>query len=486
MSLSRSNLAILLLLCIASAVQAQVKQPRYADSIEAKIRLVENNLRGWIRFENGPDLPGKLADRMKQYNVRGLSIAIIRNYKVEWARGYGYADQEEQRPVTTETMFQAASISKSLNAVGVLKLVEEGKLRLDEDINKYLKSWHPAADSGKITIAHLLSHMAGLTVHGFRGYAAGETIPTIVQMLQGKRPANSPEVRPAFAPGKRFEYSGGGTLITQLIVTETTGMPYDQYMARAVLRPLGMTGSTFSQPAPASKAALLATGYRESGQPIKGKYHIYPEMAPAGLWTTPTDLGKYIIETQLAYAGRSSKVLSPAMTKTRLTPFIDKSAALGVFVFDTENGKYFNHNGGNDGFRSVYYGSLDGGYGMVLMVNSDNFNLLHEVKRSIAFAYGWDYFSKQTVKKLAAVPADTLKQYTGSYKFRTDTFTIAEQDGKMTLTINNSTQPMVMYFTSGTEFVMQEFWTPIRFIRGAKGFNMYFKDGEDDILFEKQ
>lgn len=456
-------------------------QEKYAADVEEKIRQVENNLMGWVKFENGPNTASNLKDRMKNYRVPGISIAVIRNYKVEWARGYGFADVEEKRPVTTKTLFQAASISKSLNAVGVLKLVEQNKLSLDEDINKYLKSWHPSADSGKITIANLLSHTAGLTVHGFRGYEVTDTLPTVVQVLQGKKPANSPEVKPAFAPGLRFQYSGGGTTISQLIVTEQTGRPYDQYQQQEVLDPMGMTGSFYTQPAPASKKDLLATAYWANGNPVKGKYHVYPEMGAAGLWTNPVDLSKYIIETQLAYEGRSSKVLSPAMTKKRLTPYIDKTAGLGVFIFEN---KWFNHNGGNEGFRCVYYGSLEGGNGVVVMVNSDNFEVISEVMRSIGSVYGWKEFNNAVSKKLADVPADTLKQYTGTYKFGNITLVVAEKENNMILT--QGQQNMRMYFTSGKDFVITETRVEAGFEKGEKGFDMVVRQNGQVTRFLKQ
>lgn len=473
---TKTLVCLLVLLSIISSCYAQEK---YAAEVEEKIRQVENNLAAWVKFENGPELKSNLKERMEYYKVPGISIAVIRNYKVEWARGYGYADVEEKRPVTTQTLFQAASISKSLNAMGVLKLVEQNKLSLDEDINKYLKSWHPSADSGKITIANLLSHTAGLTVHGFGGYEVNDTLPTVVQILQGKKPANSPEVKPAFAPGVRFQYSGGGTTITQLIVTEQTGRPYDQYQQQEILDPMGMTSSFYTQPAPASKKDLLTTAYRENGKPVEGKYHVYPEMAAAGLWTNPLDLSKYIIETQLAYEGKSSKVLSQAMTKKRLTPYLN--AGLGVFIFEN---KWFNHNGGNEGFRCVYFGSLEGGNGMVIMVNSDNFGVINEVMKSIGITYGWNEFYKPVVKQLAEVPADTLKQYPGTYKFQQITL-VVEQKGEH-LFINQDENSSRMYFTSGNSFVIADVPADARFEKGPKGFDLVIKQNGRETRFLKQ
>lgn len=452
-------------------------QEKYSAEVEEKIRQVENSLASWVKFDNAPAIKLTLRERMQHYKVPGISIAVIRNYQVEWARGYGFADVEEKRPVTTKTLFQAASISKSLNAVGVLKLVEQNKLSLDADINTYLKSWHPSADSGKITIANLLSHTAGLTVHGFRGYETKDSLPAVVQILQGKKPANSPEVKPAFAPSVRFQYSGGGTTVSQLIVTEQTGRRYDEYQQQEVLDPMGMTGSFYTQPAPASKKDLLATGYRQNGKPVEGKYHTYPEMGAAGLWTNPIDLSKYIIETQLAYEGKSAKVLSQAMTKKRLTPYIDQSAALGVFI--TEN-KWFNHNGGNEGFRCTYYGSLEGGNGMVIMVNADDFYVIGEVMRSICSTYGWEEFNKTTVKTLAEVPTDTLKHYTGTYKFQHITLVVEQKGAHLFLTQDDHSGRM--YFTSSKDFVITDTRAEASFDKGG----LVVKQNGQEVRFVKQ
>ncbi|GEP94112.1 serine hydrolase domain-containing protein [Chitinophaga cymbidii] len=441
----------------------------YSSEVENRIRQVESNLASWVEIEGQPRWT--LEERLRHYKVPGISIAVIRDYKIEWARGYGWADVEEKRRVTPQTLFQAASISKSLNGVAILKLVERQQLKLDEDINTYLKTWHPSADSGKITLNHLLSHTAGLTIHGFPGYEVTDTLPTVEQILRGEKPANTKEVKPAFTSGKRMQYSGGGTTISQLILTGVTGEKYDVFLQREVLDPLGMTGSFFTQPAPQSKKNLLATGHHRNGEPVKGKYHVYPEMAAAGLWTTPTDLAKYIIETQLSYAGQSSKVLSPAMTKTRLTPYINPSSALGVFIRKEKEHTYFSHNGGNEGFTSTYLGSLDGGNGYVIMVNSDNFDVANEVVRSIGLTYGWKDFHQTQKIKTVTVPADTLRQYAGTYKLGNTTVVATFANNELRISIDGG-EPLLAHFSSVNEFFFVEFPPLVKFEKGAKGFDI--------------
>lgn len=204
--------------CIQTSNLPGQNNTTYSKEVRAKIKQFENNLGLWVQIGNQQFT---LADRMKSNHVNGVSIALIKDYKIEWAKGYGWADSAEKRPVTTNTLFQAGSISKSLNGVGIIKLVQEGKLNLDSDINIYLKSWKFPYDSlskgKKITIANLLSHTAGLTVHGFDGYEKGDTIPTMIQILNGEKPANNKAIRSMYEPSLKSEYSGGGTTISQLI-----------------------------------------------------------------------------------------------------------------------------------------------------------------------------------------------------------------------------------------------------------------------------
>ncbi len=222
------------------------------------------------------------------------------------------------------------------NATGpsILKLAEQGKLDTAADINQFLKSWQFPYDSvsknKKITVLNLLSHTASLDIHGFPGYDRKDSFPTLIQVLKGERPANTKKVRSVGQPGKAFRYSGGGTTITQLILKDITGKDYAQWMQQNVLNPLGMKNSSYVQPP--VDTANLATGYYNDGSPVPGKYHVYPEQAAAGLWTTPSDLARYMIDCQLTLKGEKGKILSTPMMKTRMTPYIDKNAALGVFI----------------------------------------------------------------------------------------------------------------------------------------------------------
>jgi CubicO group peptidase (beta-lactamase class C family) len=381
--MKKINLILLLFLSLNS----------FTQEVNDKIKLFENNLNYWDKSKSKK---WSLKERMAFYNVNAVSIAVIKDYKIEWTKAYGYADVSEKKSATTQTLFQAASISKSINSLGILKLVEEGKLGLDDDINNYLKDWKFPYDSvskgKKISIANLLSHKAGLSTSGFGGYAKGESLPTTIETLDGLKPSNSGAVRSIFEPGLKFQYSGGGTTITQLILENTTGEKYEDYMLKNVLIPLGMNSSSFNQPPSKEKKNILATGYNMSKE-VKGKYHIYPEKAAAGLWTNPTDLSKYIIETQLSLLGKSNKILSKEISAKRL------ENNFGVFLNDFKGTKYFGHSGGNEGFVCYYVGSLEDGNGMVVMTNGRSSMLLNEIVSSIASLNNWKNYPLESNKE---------------------------------------------------------------------------------------
>ncbi len=445
-----------LFFCIQTSNLSAQNNTTYSKEVQTKIKKFENNLGLWVQIGNQQFT---LADRMKSNHVNGVSIALIKDYKIEWAKGYGWADSAEQRPITINTLFQAGSISKSLNGVGILKLVQEGKLNLDSDINIYLKSWKFPYDSlskgKKITIANLLSHTAGLTVHGFDGYEKGDTIPALIQILNGEKPANNKAIRSMYESSLKSEYSGGGTTISQLILQDVTGQPYDTYMWNNVLNPMGMSNSFYTQPPPADKENLLATGYYNDGKEVKGKYHIYPEQAAAGLWTNPTDLAKYIIETQLSLQGKSNKVLSPETTRLRLTPYIDSSAALGVFIIKKGNEKYFNHSGSDEGFIAEYYGSMENGNGVVVMANTDNWSLLSEIVNSLASVYNWKDFYTPKIKIVVTINNEILKSYVGNYKLHRDTLKVTLETEGLMIRLDSKTKYKI-YFTSDTYFFILE------------------------------
>jgi CubicO group peptidase (beta-lactamase class C family) len=355
----------------------------------AHTRNVEANLQPAV-IKAG-DKPASLAERMRQYDVPGLSVAVIHNGKVEWARGWGVRDTTSCAAVTPETAFQAASISKVATAMVALRLVEQGKIGLDRNINDALRSWKMPSDPklapNGISLRQLLSHTAGLGVHGFNGYLPDTPLPTPVQILDGVSPSNSGAVRNVLPAGSQFEYSGGGYVVTQLALSDVSGVPFAELAQREVLRPLGMTRSAYAQPPSPAIRANMALGHA-NGSPIPGNFHVYPELGPAGLWTTAGDLARLLIDIQASDAGNKGHRLSPAMTRKMLTPVKD-NWGLGVALY-TSGVARFGHDGVNEGFQSfmiAYVGKSDG---IVALTNGgQGRRLMDEVVRAIATDYAW-------------------------------------------------------------------------------------------------
>ncbi len=420
----------LVLLLAGGALAGAVAALPSPDAREAG---VENGLRPPVLIEG--DKTWSIEERMRHYGVPGVSIAVIRDSKIEWAKGYGLADVESKQPVTPATLFQAGSVSKPVAAMGALALVQDGKLSLTADINTVLKSWKVPGNAHTaktpVTLEELLSHTAGLTVHGFPGYAAGAPLPTVPQVLDGAPPANTAPVRVDIDPGTQYVYSGGGYTIAQLAMTDVTGQPFPALMQKLVLGPLGMKESTYEQPLPAALAAMAAAGYGADGQPdmkpVAGKRHVYPEMAAAGLWTTPSDLARFAIGLQKMLAGGKGP-LSKATAENMVTPRRD-DYALGLGIREEGQTKYFMHGGSDEGFLTQLTASTNRGYGAVVMANSNAAGpLMEEILRAIGAAYYWEGYQIDPISMVRLSPED-LAIFAGRYRLDADTMLIVTPSG---------------------------------------------------------
>lgn len=330
---------------------------------------------------------------MRAYRVPGISVAVFDGFRVVWAKAYGVKETGKPEPVTLDTLFQAGSISKPVAAMAAMHYVERGRFSLDEDINAKLTSWKVPENeftrTEKVTLRRLLSHSAGLTVHGFPGYAVTAPVPTIVQVLDGATPANTAPVRVDMVPGTKFRYSGGGTTVVQLALVDQLGKPFPQIMDDTVLAPLGLKNSTYQQPLPAVRAAQAAAGHRRNGKLVDGRWHVYPEMAAAGLWTTPWDLAQVAIEVARAKAGQSKRVISQDTARLMLTPQAGE-VGLGFFLDASGKTDRFGHGGADEGFQAVLTAFAATGRGVAIMMNSDNGTpAVQPLLDSIAREYEW-------------------------------------------------------------------------------------------------
>jgi CubicO group peptidase (beta-lactamase class C family) len=338
--------------------------------------------------------------QMKKGGITGLSLAIIDGGKIVRNQGYGFTDKSGKTPVTASTLFQAGSISKPVAALGALHLVDKGLLSLDENVNTKLRTWavpqNKFTDARNVTLRLILSHTAGMTVHGFPGYRVGVPLPTLIQVLNGEKPANTAAIRINQIPGKNWRYSGGGYVVMQQMVLDVTGKPFPRFMDEAVLKPLGMSSSTYSQPLPEEMAPKAATGYGGIfGQSVNGGWHIYPEMAPAGLWTTAGDLARFAISIQSSVAGHSNPVISQSLTRQMLT-VEQMNYGLGLGLRGNGRTLRFGHDGANAGFNAVMSAYAYAGKGAVVMINkNEHTDAMGQIFGCIAEQYHWPDYNKK-------------------------------------------------------------------------------------------
>ncbi|MEM1124797.1 MAG: serine hydrolase domain-containing protein, partial [Bacteroidota bacterium] len=396
-----------------------------------KIKQVENGLSNYHQIKGEPTWT--IAERMNHYGVPGMSIAVIHDYKVAWTKTYGVTDKTTKEPVTENTLFQAASISKPIAAYAALSMVEDGQLALEQNINDFLKAWqvpdNELTTKEKVTLKRLVSHKAGLTVHGFLGYSPDLPVPTLVQLLDGKTPANSAPIRVDKTPGGASRYSGGGYCVLQQAMIDVAGKTFPEIMQERVLAPLGMNKSTYTQPLPADQLKLAATGYVPDGSMTKGKRHTYPEMAAAGLWTNAEELAKFVIDLQQTLKGDSEKVLSKEMAKKMVTPVEGDFQGLGIFLGDGR----FGHGGWNEGFSSNMGGHLTDGSGLIVMINANQPPLIEEVTNAVARVYNWPSAAPQPHEKLVFTKAE-IARISGKYAYEFDNnITVYAENGKVYL-----------------------------------------------------
>ena len=425
--------------------------------------------------EREAQLEHDLVQAMNKYQVPGVSIAVIHEYAVIWSGAYGVLQAGQMAPVRTDTLFQACSISKAVTAVAVLRLVQDGSLDLDTDVNHYLRSWKiPANEAWQpiVTIRQLLSHTAGTTIPWFYGYHRDQDVPSLLQILAGEKPANTPGVRVNIIPGTRFRYSGGGYCVLQQLLCDVRQQPFPELMRELVLDPVGMERSTYEQPLPEKYWEYASSGHRAGGKPLAGGWHTMPEMAAAGLWTTASDLARFSIDLQLALAGQTGHLLSPEMVHNLLSPQVERELAvfvgLGVQLEGSGKNARFGHPGDNEGFSSRWTAFREGGMGAVIMTNSDtDGELIEDVLSDVAEAYGWPEI--EDLPLASPSPHEAMKKYVGTYQFRSGAACTVVKMNDM-LYLHMSPQPPIpLTAMSETVYILQPLEGEIIFIMNSEG-----------------
>ncbi len=454
-----------------------------AASVKNRIKSVENGLIPYVPVQGFP--AWNIYERMKHYKVPGVSIAVVNNFKVEWAKGYGLADTLKKTPVTPQTMFSAGSISKLVMAAAAFQMIQEQKIGLDDPINQYLKSWKiPENDYTRqtpITLRMLLSHTAGTSQTSYFGLTPDKkNLPSILDILSGQPNAESRGVVVNSEPKKEFRYSGGGSMIAQMALMDVSGERFEALCDRVLFQPLGMAQSAFAQPLTDKFQAQAAWGYSYASW-YEGMPYVYPQQAAAGLYATPSDLASFLIEIQQALSGKG-KVLTQASAQTMVTPVAKVSEGgfreeIGVGPFllqriDNQDpqGRYFEFTGVNAGFVAYLIGNITEGYGAVIMLNTgDDFNGLgKEIRRAIAQTYGWHNFLPPTVQPSKWTKAE-LERVVGRYRLGPDEVMSFQREGDHLIQVINSGSPIPCFPIAKDSIVLTDFNVKAHFRFDAQG-----------------
>ncbi len=446
--LSQAAWALVLLPASATA------QQRPTTSIPARIAQVEQGLTSAVVLAGTPAPRRPITVEMDRLHVPGVSIAVLHGGVVEWSKGYGVT-RVGGAPVTPLTLFQAGSISKPVTALAALRLVEQHRLTLDGDVNTQLEGWKlPTPPGEHVTLRELLSHTAGTTVHGFPGYAADAAVPTVDDVLAGRAPANTKPVVVDTAPGTAWRYSGGGYTVIQKLIGDVADRPFAEVLRKEVLEPAGMTRSTFAQPLDAAQLANAAWPHDGTGKPITGGPHTYPELAAAGLWSTPGDLLRYAMAVRNSALGKAGALLSQPLATAMLTPG-KGNYGLGLEVHGAPDNRDFSHGGSNEGYENFLVAYTGSGDGVAVMTNGAQGNELGlEITRSVAAAYGWPGY-RSIERASVPIPAATRARLIGNYAIPgLGSFSITGEGSGLALSLKEGVSEPLYASSPDTYFIL--------------------------------
>jgi CubicO group peptidase (beta-lactamase class C family) len=444
----------------------------------ARIARIERGLLPSIAVRGQRDTTYLLADRMRRYNVPGVSVAVIDVGRVAWARAWGVRVANGTQPVDTATLFQAGSISKAITAVAALRHVERGRLRLDEDVNRRLVSWKvppgPWSEAKPVTLRGLLSHGAGFNLPSFRGYPTGSTLPTMLQILDGLPPANTPPIRVEVAPGTEWRYSGGGITVVQQLLSDVSGQPFERVLREAVFQPAGMTSTLAGQRLPADRAAAAATAHA-AGAPVEGGWRMHPEIAAAGLWSTAPDLARFGVAVLRAIRGDRGALLGSAIARDLATRQIG-DWGLGFALGRDGDSLTVGHDGSTAGFTARLLVLPGTGQGIAVMTNGESEALIDEIMRAVASEYAWPT-RPRIEKTVAVVDPDGLAALAGNYRVtygdRNFDFVVSiggEGSGRRLLITGASGKPGELLPLSETRFFSRDTGNEFTFAREGSVF----------------
>ena len=455
------------------------------DVASSHIAMVEQGLAPAVVLAGKPIPRRTVADEMSRLHVPGVSVAVLHGGKIAWSKGYGIT-RKGGASVTPNTPFQAGSISKPVTALAALRLVQQHRLALDGDVNSQLKGWRLPTPAGvHVTLRELLSHTAGTTVHGFPGYAASAPVPSVDDVLAGRSPANTKAVVVDTTPGTVWRYSGGGYTVVQRLIGDATGRPFADVLRDEVLRPAGMVHSSFAQPFDAASLARAAVPHDATGKPVPGGPHTYPELAAAGLWSTPSDLLRYAMAVRDSAVGKPGALLDRSLATQMLTPG-KGDYGLGLEVHGEAGNRDFSHGGSNEGYENFLVAFTGSGDGVAVMTNGAQGNeLALEITRSVATAYGWPRY-RSIERTSMPIALSTRDRLVGTYAIPgLGEFTITREGSGLALSLKEgSSEPLYAsgpdsYFILSTDMVLHV-------TNGATPVSGRLVTGPFDVPFRKQ
>jgi CubicO group peptidase (beta-lactamase class C family) len=434
-----------------------------------RIKAVEKGLLRAAYLKGLRPEPLDLRDRMAFYRVPAVSIAVVDGGRLEWAKAYGTKAAGAADPATPETLFQAGALGQAPAAAAVLRLVETGRLDLDLDIQRFLNLWR-IRRSGPLarvpmTLGELLSHSAGFGAYEFPGVKRGQPLPSNYQVLDGEPPAVNPPVRLEFEPGTREVFSEPGLAVLEALLTEVWGGAFDEM----ILKPAGMTGSTYKTPLPDGLLSRAAAGHLRDGTMIEGGWLDYPLAIAKGLWTTPSELAVFGAAIMEAGGGKPSGLLSAAAARAMLTPRLGVYGLGLVVEGRTHDTMVVSLEGRTEGYSALLAMIPDKGQSAVVMTNGDNGEfLIGEVFRALSAAYGWAYF-KPEEKPLYRLDPAVVAGYAGRYRLATgEILDVAAEDPCLVIR-SSGRPPLKLYVDGETVFFAIDRPVRVRFERDRAG-----------------
>ncbi len=421
---------------------------------------------------------------MNKHALSGMVVGVVQAGKPVYAKGFGLAEAKSKKPVTTDTVFRIASISKTFTAIAVMQLWEQGKFKLDDPVNHYLKTYqvlHPDPAAPPVTIRHMLTHTSGIG-------EMRDTSDLIKSMLLSDRMEKEFKERippldeyfngllvPDVYPDKKWAYANNAYATLGQLIEDISGKPFPQYMIEHVFEPLGMMHSDFQLTERVRDE--LAQGYTlKKGFLTTVDYLEFPGLAAGSVLSNVKDMSLYMAALMNGGSNEHGKVLNPETIKKMMTPFYQEdphlaAMGLGFFLEDLDGHSAAWHGGALQGFNSALWVAPEDKLGVFVSANSNTRLIYHFGKDILRSAIGLPDFSKRLPVPQVANSPHLWKDMVGSY---------APYKGL------NSNARIWLTFGGEVEVYVEGGQLKMRSLSGAykKGIPLFPVDANDPLAFE--